>query len=375
MEYKWDIESIKRHQKYYKELLRASRLSKEESISIKQMIFYLSEMEGIIKNGYYNNDRESLVKYVDRKKFLPVDTLDDFYEIHPKIQTIMIECAMVLANTVDTYQNIELPEVNRKEDQLVEMARDFAKWVPDKKYKKAFESYIDEKKHLLQFTTATNHEDKGVTYPFYYPHYRPYFLIHSSHTIEDFLTVNHEIAHGVFYQTDYHTTPNSNHYYLLELEGSFFDFLSIEYLKEKEEAAIIKELTYRSIISAYNNFLDFYLIDSAVRQYENSNRVSIEEITKQLVQDNIKMNVNKGILSTALQEDPMITAKYNLSYLASLDLEKIYEEDREYAFYLLKSIRKNKTENIFENLRENKITFLDDGYKNWKTKIKTLNTR
>ena len=73
-----------------------------------------------------------------------------------------------------------------------------------------------------------------------------------------------------------------------------------------------------------------------------------------------------------LQENPRNIARYAFSYLTSLDLEMIYNQDREYAFYLLKNIRKNKTENIFGNLRENQITFMDDGYNNWKKKIKTL---
>lgn len=109
--------------------------------------------------------------------------------------------------------------------------------------------------------------------------------------------------------------------------------------------------------------------------YLSGKEISIEKITKKVLEDGLALQVDEDILTAALHQRPRDTAKYALSYLTSLDLENIYEDDPEYAFHLLKRIRNNKTENIFQNLRANEITFMDDGNENWKKKIKTLDTR
>ena len=121
-----------------------------------------------------------------------------------------------------------------------------------------------------------------------------------------------------------------------------------------------------------NNLSDFYLTDSAVTLYDKRGKIMIEPIQKRIMQDELTMYLDESVLMNSLQENPQDDARYAFSYLTSLDLEKIYEYDKEYAFYLLKRIRKNKTENIFANLKENGITFMNDGYENLKTKVKSF---
>jgi len=291
--------------------------------------------------------------------------------VHPKVRKTMIEAMKSLAHIEDTYDSIELPTVKLTDEELVEMTLEFASFVPDKNYKRQIEKYLRNQKHLLQFATPLDEEEMGLTYPFYYPKYRPYFLINRLNTIEDFTTLNHELAHGVFYATD-NFANEYNHYYLTELEGIFFDFLSYEYLKGKEESSIITELEYGRMIGRINNLIDFYLTDSAVTLYDKKGRVAIEHIHKRVMQDELIMYLDESILFDSLQENPQEDARHGFSYLASLDLEKIYNTDKEYAFYLLKRIRRNKTENIFGNLEKNGVTFMNDGYENLKIKVKSF---
>lgn len=374
MEYSWDITTIKKHKKYYEHLLRTTK-EEENRLSIKEKISDLEEMKQIIIKSDSKLPRRNKIRYADKEKRLPLNIMNDFFYVHPKIEKVMIDSTKCLSDMIDTYDNINLPQNNLNDEELVEIAMDFASWIPDPKYKKAVETYLNKERHLLHFIRTEDKEEIGLTYLFYHPHYIPYFLIKKQNTIEDASTLNHELSHGVFYQSDYHTTPYSNHYYLTELEGSFFDFLSLEYLKEREEKSIIEELEYESVITACNNFLDFYLIDSSIKQYAKTQRISLEGIQKSFLKEGVEYSLNDEILNMTLQENPRNIARYAFSYLTSLDLEMIYNQDREYAFYLLKNIRKNKTENIFGNLRENQITFMDDGYNNWKKKIKTLDKR
>lgn len=126
------------------------------------------------------------------------------------------------------------------------------------------------------------------------------------------------------------------------------------------------------MIGRINNLIDFYLTDSAVTLYDKKGRVAIEHIHKRVMQDELIMYLDESILFDSLQENPQEDARHGFSYLASLDLEKIYNTDKEYAFYLLKRIRRNKTENIFGNLEKNGVTFMNDGYENLKIKVKSF---
>ncbi len=375
VEYKWDIEELEKHKRYYQYLLRGKNRTKEEKQSLKDKIDNLKEMQEIAKGGYYIAPERARIKYIDYENRLPVNTLEDYNAIHPKVKKIMIEAIQSTKDTADTYDNIELPTINLSDEELVNMSLEFADWLPDKKYKEAFCHYLNPKKHLLQFAESLDKEDMGTTYFFYHPHYRPYFLINKVGNIEDFATLNHEIAHGIFGKTDSFTRPYHNHYYLMELEGEFFDFLSLRYLKEKEQKSIIDEIEYEKIVSRYNDLMDFYIQDSAIRLYEGKRKIKLESIAKRVMKDGLEIYLEDGILLESLQQNPMDATKYVFSYLTSLDLEQIYGKDPEYALYLLESIRKNKSENIFGNLRENKITFMDDGYENLKKKVKTLDVR
>lgn len=369
MKYQWSLERIQKHKKYYKSLLKY--LKNEECLKLKECISYFEDMENIIKTGCQCPISIPHPQYKDKEKVLPLNTYDDFKMVHPKVRRTMIEAMQSLAHIEDTYDSIELPTIKLTDEELVEMALEFARWVPDKTYKKQIEKYIRSQNHLLQFATPLDEEEMGLTYPFYYPKYRPYFLINRLNTIEDFATLNHELAHGVFYVTDTFTNEY-NHYYLTELEGNFFDFLSYEYLKEQEESSVLSELEYGRMVGRINNLIDFYLIDSSITLYDKKGRVTIEPIHKRIMQDELTMYLDESILFDSLQENPQEDARYGFSYLTSLDLEKTYDNDREYAFYLLKRIRRNKTENIFGNLEENGITFMKDGYENLKIKVKNF---
>ena len=115
-----------------------------------------------------------------------------------------------------------------------------------------------------------------------------------------------------------------------------------------------------------------YVFQLSIQLIENKKEITGDSIQRLLKRNKLTIIANDDILEQSLLEDPMVTANSSLSYLTSLDLEAIYEQDPEYAFYLLEGIRNNKTNDIFSNLRENKITFMDDGYQNLQKKMKTF---
>lgn len=374
MEYCWDIKKIKKQKRQIQFLLR-NRIycSKEEKEELKIEIQSLSDMEKVINNNqlYYHRPIRR-IKYADPNQFLPVYTLQEYCMIPYDLTNVVIASITCLKDFTDTHDNIELPHTQLTNQELVEMSDDFYQSLPNQKYLKYFRMFTNPKNHLLRFTNGADGDFFGFTKPLYYPNYRAYFSIGRNHTIEDFETLNHEIAHGIFFQKDSYKILNSLHYYLTELEGHWFDYLSCQYLVGKLDNAIINQMNYEYFITYYNQICELYLMDYATFLARKNKNISITTIEKKILSDELPISIDESKLLTALCESPKLNTLYSLSYLTSLDLEAIFEQDPEYAFYLFERIRNNKTNDIFRNLRENQITFMDDGYQNLQKKMKTF---
>lgn len=371
MEYSWDINKIRNHKLQYK---KASKeicgLTKDEKVSIKENIAYFEEMEAI----YYHQDFYSFpykrVKYVDKNHFMPITTFRDYYTISRFIRHTLMDAAKCFKDMENTHVPVAIPEHIFSNEELVEMSMDFFRLLP-KKYQQEFNFYTNPHRHLLQFNTHYSDDVKGLTFPFYYPTYRPYFLINKKGDIDDFCTLNHELAHGIFYQNS-GTLLDSDSYFLFELEGYFFDFLSFQYLKNIYDEPVVHELEYRQLLSEYDDFISFYLISYATFLSREKIPIDLSRVQRRALCDDFSINLNENILLQTLAVEPLKIAKYGLSFLTSLDLENIYLEDPEYAFSLFEKIRMNPSYELLDDLRKNNITFMDDGYQNLKNKIKTF---
>lgn len=101
----------------------------------------LEDMELVIKNGDQPVNKNRRVTYQDKEKWIPLSTYREAQYIHPKIEKIMIGAMRSTARIRDTYNNIELPRKDLTEEDLINMAREFAQWIPDKYYQKEKERY------------------------------------------------------------------------------------------------------------------------------------------------------------------------------------------------------------------------------------------
>lgn len=374
MQYCWNIEKIRKQRHQIQSLLR-NRVysSKEEKEELKIEIKTLTDMEKEIEDNHlYYHHSISRIKYADPKKFLPIYTLQEYCMIPYDLRNVIISSATCFQNFIDNHSDIELPHIELSNQELVEISDDFYQSLPNQKYLKYFRMFTNPENHLLRFINGSDNDYFGLTRLFYYPNYRAYFSIGREHTIEDFETLNHEIAHGICFQKDNYKTLNSKHYYLTELEGHFFNYLSRKYLVGKVDNTVINQMNYYYFITYFNQIVELYLIDYATFLAMTNRNISIPTIKKKILRDEFPIFIDESRLLTAFHENPKVNTLYTLSYLIDLDLESIYEQDPEYSFYLFERIRKNKTNDIFRNLRENKITFMDDGYQNLQKKIKSF---
>lgn len=363
MEYNWSTKELKEQQRAcYHYLYQTKGLTLEEKDKIKAEI---NDLKAMKKNRMELSSIPFYFpkKYIDKNKFLPKR---NYLESIPlELKKILLKTSSILQDVQNTYDGVDLPLLNLSNQELVEQSQKFYHWLPNKKYEKLFQLYTNPNYHALRFSTLPAGQ-KGNTTFLYYPKYKPYFCIDRDNTIEDFITLNHEIAHGIIFRN------SAPHYFLTELEGEFFDFLSIEYLKDILDPTMIEELEYSRFITAHNNLIDFTLLQLAIQCVQKKKEISLESMTEAVMTNELNISLNESMLLTSLQESPKELTKYLISYLASLDLEEVYHKDPEYSLYLLEAIRKNRAENTMDNLRKYSIRFMDDGNKNLKEKVKTL---
>lgn len=374
MKYCWDIEKIKKHKREVQYLLRNHVYSsKEQKEDLKDEIKLLSDMEGLVSdNKLYHHRAIHRIKYADHNQFLPVYTLQEYCMIPYDLRNAVVSSITCFQNFIDNHEEIELPHIELSNQELVEFSDNFYQSLPNKKYLKYFRIFTNPKNHLLRFTNGSDNDYFGLTRPFYYPNYRVYFSIAREHTIEDFETLNHEIAHGICFKNDSYKTLNSAHYYLTELEGHFFNYLSRKYLLGEISNTFDSEMDYYYFITYWNEICQLYLMDYVISLALNKRKITVSNIERKILENELPISIDESKIITSLKESPKVNTVYTLSYLTSLDLEAIAEKDPEYAFYLFERIRNNKTSAIFSNLRENQITFMDDGYQNLQKKIKSF---
>ena len=372
MEYCWDIEKIRKQKKDMKDILRKNpNLTKEQKQDLKNAMKDLTELESTLLPNKIRLSFPKIERYIDRHHLLPRSTYDDYFEIPEDIRNVILGAVNCFRNFNNMSDDIELPQLQLSNQELVDMSDDFYRLLPNKKYLQLYRQYTNPDNHLLHFFPDSNSYAFGETILFYYPIYTPYFSIYRTNTLDDFYTLNHEIAHGIFSRNDDFDT-NLAHYYLMELEGFFFEFLSSLYLKEKMDNKVIMQLEYSYFITQFDKFITLYVTHLMIQLTKNKKRISIHDIQDKITQNEIKVCIDKSNLGKSLVIDLTEVVEYPFSYLTSLDLESIYEKDPEYAFYLFERIRNNKTSDILSNLRENQITFMDDGYQNLHKKIKTF---
>lgn len=377
MEYNWSIEKIrKQKQETLYALQHKEGLTKNDKDILKNNISILTEMEKSLLPNKMHFSLPKRVKYMDFNRILPQDTYNNYHDIPYYVTETLLNATYCFKDLDDTYDSIELPYLDITNQELVEMSHEFYQWLPDKSFVKEFEKYTDPKKHLLRFVDK-NQDDVifGITRVFYYPKYIPYILIKKENDIYDFLTLNHEGSHVIMYQNDSYQSEISNHYFLTEVEGHFFDFLSIQYLKKYYPEDIIKQLEYDRFTTIFECLSSIFLTDSAIRLFDKNERISLKPIKRRIKELDIPFYVDNIILKENLLEDIRSNICYCLSFLISLDLEEIYEYDPEYAFYIFKKIRNNKTNNIYQNLKDNGISFVgeEENYVPFQKIIKKIN--
>lgn len=373
MEYSSSIEKIKKQKHEIKRILMLEKaltpIQKEE---LKLTIASLKQIEAILSDKYFTFSLSKRIQYIDMDRLIPLSSYQDYKNIPVDIRRVIIGAINCFKDFNLDMENIISSKLNVSNQDLIDLSYQFYQWLPDSKYLSLYSEYIESKKSNLYFLDYSNTETviRGLTFPIYFPNYEPHIFIFRDYSIEDLYSLCHEGAHAIFLKED---RPLMNHHFFLqELEGCFFNYLSSQYLKNKCDGRVILSQDYGYLAGQFDNIIAIYIFNLALKILHNEGQISFSKIKEEILKRNLPIITEKNILRETLLEKTKVKAMYILSYLTTLDLEPIFEQDPEYAFYLFEKIRRNKTDDIFSNLRENGITFMDDGYQNLQKKIKTF---
>lgn len=366
MEYNWDIQKIRNLKQKHIELLRkTSGLTSDEKKGIKEQIEKLKQMEEELNPSLLSLPTFSKEKYVDKDKLLSQETLNSYFETPKFIREIIGKSLFLFQNFKEPLCNCALPKKKPSNEEIVNVARNFYKWLYNGNYEQLFLHYTNPNQHLLRFKKGNPTETLlGETVFFYYPQYLPFIQINKEGNSKDFLTLNHEIAHSIFYIFENNNSYNTDHYFLLELEGSYFDFLSLEFLKERNiiTKQEIQALEYAQILAIIDSFRLFYINYLKIFSYKKINQVSLEFMKEKSREHGLSDFISVSSMDIHRNVNIKKEAKYIISFLTSLDLLKKYKENPIMAFQTFLNIRENKKESIQKVLIENGISFIKKEY-------------
>lgn len=203
---------------------------------------------------------------------------------------------------------------------------------------------------------------------------KKYILFNRQNDIMDLGVMPHESFHSIFNNFDSYRIGYNELRYTQEIEGSFANFLFADYYKnENQELALEYEKTL--LTDYYYRTLSFLILANYLQSIKKNGNIRNQKFQKffnyykldRMLDTNAILNIIDGY------EDAIDAITYNYSFLASLDLYEIWKQDPDLAFYLLQNIRYMRTDDdVFNLLRRNHITFMDDNFQNFQNYVKNL---
>lgn len=377
MEYRWSVSEFDKHIEEYKKLRKQiSIFNSSERNECNYRIYQLEDMKNyLLGKKELESPSTNFIFYKDKNKFLPTKIYKSYLNIPEYITETLLSATLEFRNLKPYEDEKILPIIGLTDDEIIKMSYDFFKWLPKKEYLNLFEEYILKRNNLLHFSYEDYGFLAGETIPFRYPIYTPYIHILKEDTINDFISLIHEIGHTIMLKNDDVNSLISNHYYLMELEGFFFEYLARRYLKEKFDDESIDLFEFVDFGNIYNSFLDFFILDTGVNLVDHRKTIDIQYVQEKILKEELPFEINENILINSLHTDPVVSIKYLFSFLTSLDLELEADSDIEKAIYRFEKIRNNK-DNVFQNLTDNHISFMgkDENYVPCQKKIERINS-
>lgn len=360
MEYNWDLNKLKHLKKEYQMIrLRTQDLTKEDKLYCCQKEEDLNDM---IKN--MTSNEEYIVKKLRieilSKPHIKNNQIREYNAI-PKFVRKMLFNSIKAIHDVREFASIPYSHISLSNQDLIDLAREFFRWIPNKNYYPFIDSYTNLRNHYLRFSPTSSLYYNGGTFFFDLDHSTPYFEVRRKQTLEDIFILNHELAHGI-YGNLIRNFENSSYYYLAELEGLYFEYLTVPFLEEKklithEETQIF----YLDQLDIFFNCLStFYFHYLLIRFKKKRIPPMIENLEFFLDLDEIPFVIDEEMLREILKEKVQVDAKYAFSYLVSFYLQNL--NDVEKSFSLFEKLKYNRTPELQDLFNKHNMNIHDFYY-------------
>lgn len=372
MKYKWDVkeirENINKLEKYlacesYKNIIELTEEYLDSYHKMLKMMYAkgYSDFDFFDENHNFKNYRESLYLLKDYIKNCDKDILN----------TVINSYSVLLGNNFEDLSSLDNPiKINNNE--VIDICEDFFKsMLPDAFYR--------EIKYVLNFTpdiiniNYNKHDRDFSGFTLIDPLLKKvYISVTRKNQTIDLSILPHEFFHYLFFSRSFKLGDYTFNY-LNEVEGHLANLLFGDYYYKNFDSNYIQKF-YLSATS-----LDIEELAISKCMYDSSFFnlvVNSRKFNKKIKKLGIDSIDSSKLINSYLDDVPNLESNlvYTFSYLAALDLYYIYHNDRDKAFYLLQNIKDNEREkNTFEVLRNNEVTFMDDGYNNLKKYIKQIN--
>ena len=308
-------------------------------------------------------------------RLLPKLIIEDYLTIDKNFRKVIFDVIKNIDIFEDEVIEIECPKFYVTNEELIEMGHDLYKNLPTKndRYLKSYLKYTDPKEHCLTFVDFDEEVEGtfGITYPVYHPTYKPYIFVFRENDINDLISLSHEVAHGIFYQ------PNSNGkckriMELEELEGQWFNYLSLDYARNKLKMDNIDAMELNCFTTAFDYFYGLLITSICIKLFKEKREINFDRVNKLLRKNDIDISINNEIIDITFNVLPSERIRYFSSFLIETDLEKMYQTDKEKAFWCFEKIQEFKNYQDLNNLEKYGITCFEDGYQTLKEKIKRM---
>ncbi len=367
--YQWDIKEIRDN---YKVLLELKEIpsNEDEKFLINESI---ENMEDLIK--HIHKQHSNCVSLVNDLYKIDINTLlkktiDDAYENivdteldNKDIVTALIEPIDKIASNYNRRDVNNLKIIATNEEIIKISDNFFRRKVPRYVYND-FKNILDSNKRINIGYSKNGFDNSGFTISDKYLNEK-FINITRENTLDDIAVLPHEVFHYIFGLRckDFYYYNNGNSY-LTEIEGSLADYIFADYFKKiavEEKYYFIEDMKYKLNCAVTDLAIRILLLDSLNKDTKeldhskflkllNDNLITCESIEN--LRENFRYN-GKSILT------------YGLSHIVALDLYYIYLHDQDKCFYLLRNIIENLPYvETMKLLRDNEITFMDDGYVN-----------
>lgn len=258
--------------------------------------------------------------------------------------------------------------------QLVDYTVSLINQIPHENFVKSIKSCVMPKRNLLHIKHAnklsTNYE--GLSFVDF-SQKRPYGLIARQNNVNDIITLAHELFHMVIKKDQDPSSITYANYIYDEIEGYLANFIARDFLLEEKYPQ--KEMNLsdaQDLLKTEWTVYDAFITTSLVNFADETYKVPLGTANNYLKQEGIKFKITKNNINGFFYSSFNEELHYAFSYLAALDLYKLYKSDPEKAINHLYTIKNFKGENIEKELESIDVTFTQDGYQNLQEKCNQL---